>query len=145
MPLALVLIKPELDIWEPGQHTGTFRGNQLSLIAGKAGLEMIAETDLLAQVQRKGQLVDKYLTEEILPLDGRIRHRGIGLIWGVDFSAFPADTTKRLVGACFRNGLIAERVGRNNEVLKLMPPLTITDEQLMKGLALLKKAICEIL
>lgn len=145
MPLALVLIKPELDIWEPGQHTGTFRGNQLSLIAGKAGLEMIAETDLLAQVQRKGQLVDKYLTEEILPLDGRIRHRGIGLIWGVDFSAFPADTTKRLVGACFRNGLIAERVGRNNEVLKLMPPLTITDEQLMKGLSLLKKAICEIL
>ncbi len=145
MPLALVLIKPELDIWEPGQHTGTFRGNQLSLIAGKAGLEIIAETDLLAQVQRKGQLVDKYLTEEILPLDGRIRHRGIGLIWGVDFSAFPADTTKRLVGTCFRNGLIAERVGRNNEVLKLMPPLTITDEQLMKGLALLKKAICEIL
>lgn len=145
MPLALVLIKPELDIWEPGQHTGTFRGNQLALIAGKAGLEMMAETNLLAEVQRKGQIVDQFIKEQILPLDNRIAHRGIGLIWGIDLGLFPANTSKRLVDACFRNGLIAERVGRNNEVLKLMPPLTIEEGQLLHGLELLKKAISEIL
>ncbi len=145
MPLALVLIKPELDIWEPGQHTGTFRGNQLALIAGKAGLEMMVEDNIPSEVQRKGEIMDKFITEQILPLDSRIKHRGIGLIWGVDFGAFPEDTTKRLVAACFKNGLIAERVGRNNEVLKLMPPLTIEDDVMLKGLELLKKAITEIL
>lgn len=145
MPMAIVLFKPELDIWEPGQHTGTFRGNQLSLVAGKAGLEVMANTDLLADVKRRGALVDAYLRDEILPLDSRIRYRGIGLIWGVDLSAFNRDMTKPLIAACFKNGLIVERVGRDNNVLKLMPPLVIDDAQLLEGLAILKKSLQEIL
>lgn len=145
MPLALVLFKPELDIWEPGQHTGTFRGNQLALIAGKAGLEIFVEENVEAEVKRKGQIVRSFLENEILTLDSRITCRGIGLIWGVDFSAFDADMTKPLIAACFRNGLIVERVGRNNNVLKLMPPLVIEDAVLMKGLEILKKSLKEIL
>lgn len=145
MPLAMVLIKPELDAWEPGQHTGTFRGNQLSLIAGKAGLEMFINGNLEAEVQRKAKIVETFLREQIEPLDSRIHCRGIGLIWGVDMGAFDKDMTKPLVAACFRNGLIAERVGRNNEVLKLMPPLTIEDELLIQGLEILKKSLQEIL
>lgn len=145
MPMAIVLFKPELDIWEPGQHTGTFRGNQLSLVAGKAGLEVMANTDLLADVKRRGALVDAYLRDEILPLDSRIRYRGIGLIWGVDLSAFDRDMTKPLIAACFKNGLIVERVGRDNNVLKLMPPLVIDDALLLEGLAILKKSLQEIL
>lgn len=145
MPLSLVLFKPELDIWQPGQHTGTFRGNQLSLIAGKAGLEQMAATDLLQQVRHKGEIVNKFLAEEICTLDSRITHRGIGLIWGLDFSAFNADMTKPLIAACFRNGLILERVGRGNHVLKLMPPLVISETQLLEGLEILKKSLLEIL
>ena len=145
MPLALVLFKPELDAWEPGQHTGTFRGNQLSLVAGKAGLEIFIDTNLGSEVQRKGEIVSKFLTEEIEVIDSRIQHRGIGLIWGLDFSAFPETTTKALISACFRNGLIIERVGRENKVLKIMPPLIIEDALLVKGLEILKKAIKEIL
>ena len=145
MPLALVLLKPELDVWEPGQHTGTFRGNQLSLVAGKAGLETFVEKKIDVEVKRKAAIVEEFLRTEILPLDSRIGFRGIGLIWGVDFSAFEGDVTKKLVAACFKNGLIAERVGRNNNVLKLMPPLTIEDELLRKGLAIVKKSIQEIL
>ena len=145
MPVALVLFKPELDIWEPGQHTGTFRGNQLSLIAGKAGLAYFVENKLDADVQRKAQMVEQYLKDEILPLDQRITHRGIGLIWGLDFSAFDRDVTKPLIAACFKNGLIVERVGRDNNVLKLMPPLVIEDELLMKGLQILKKSLLEVL
>lgn len=145
MPLSLVLFKPELDIWQPGQHTGTFRGNQLSLIAGKAGLEQMAATDLLQQVRHKGEIVNKFLAEEICTLDSRITHRGIGLIWGVDFSAFDMDMTKPLIAACFRNGLILERVGRGNHVLKLMPPLVISETQLLEGLEILKKSLLEIL
>lgn len=145
MPLALVLFKPELDVWEPGQHTGTFRGNQLALIAGKAGLEMFIEKDLGAQVKRKESIVRSFLENEILTIDSRIQVRGLGLIWGVDFSAFDEDITKPLIAACFRNGLIVERVGRENNVLKLMPPLVVEDEILIKGLEILRDSLKEIL
>ena len=145
MPVSLVLFKPELDIWEPGQHTGTFRGNQLSLIAGKEGLKYFIENSLDLEVQRKAQIVENYLIENILPLDSRISYRGIGLIWGVDFSGFDKDITKPLIAACFKNGLIVERVGRDNNVLKLMPPLVIEDELLYKGLDILKNSLKEVL
>jgi len=145
MPVAVVLFKPELDIWEPGQHTGTFRGNQLSLIAGKAGLEYFVNNSLDKEVQRKAAIVEKFLVENILPMDERIQYRGIGLIWGVDFAGFDRDITKPLIAACFKNGLIVERVGRDNNVLKLMPPLVIEDELLHKGLLILKKSLQEVL
>ena len=145
MPLAMVLFKPELDIWEPGQHTGTFRGNQLALGAGLEGMKYFVENGLDAEVRRKGELVDKFIKEEICPMDSRLSYRGIGLLWGIDFGAFPGDPVKALVSACFRNGVIAERVGRDNSVLKMMPALTISDELLLEGLRRVKNAIAEIL
>ena len=144
-PLAMVLFKPELDAWVPGQHTGTFSGNQLSLIAGKAGLEMFVEGNLEEETKRKAKIFDDFLREEILPMDSRLSHRGIGMIWGLDFSKFDTDITKPLIAACFKNGLILERVGRDNNVLKLMPPVVISDELLLEGLQILKKSLAEIL
>ena len=145
MPLSIVLFKPELDIWEPGQHTGTFRGNQLSLIAGKAGLEIFVNDGIENEVKRKGELVKEFLQKEICALDSRIIFRGLGLIWGIDFSGFEVDMTKPLIAACFRNGLIIERVGRNNNVLKIMPPLVIEDSLLIKGLEIIRDSLKEIL
>ena len=145
MPLALVLFKPELDIWTPGEHTGTFRGNQLSLIAGKEGLRKVVEENVEAEVQRKGGIVSSFLEKEVCSLDERISFRGVGLIWGVDFSAFDTDMTKPLIAECFSRGLIVERVGRDNNVLKIMPPLVIEDDVLMKGLEILKEAVKAIL
>ena len=145
MALALVLMKPELDQWEPGQHTGTFRGNQLSLVAGKIGMDMMVDQHIESEVRRKGKIVEEFLREKILPLDSRITSRGIGLIWGVDFSAFGKDMTKPLMAACFRNGLIIERVGRENNVLKIMPPLVIEDELLLRGLEIIRTSLQEIL
>ncbi len=145
MPLALVLFKPELDIWTPGEHTGTFRGNQLSLIAGKEGLRKVVEENVEKEVQRKGGIVADFLKNEVCTLDERISFRGVGLIWGVDFSKFDCDMTKPLIAECFKRGLIVERVGRDNNVLKLMPPLVIEDELLMKGLEILKESVKAIL
>lgn len=145
MPLALVLFKPELDIWEPGQHTGTFRGNQLALIAGKAGLEIFVNEDLGNEVRRKGKIAEDFLAKEIVTIDRRIKVRGLGLIWGIDFSAFDKDMTKPLITACFENGLIVERVGRDNNVLKIMPPLVIEDELLLKGLGIIRDSIKQII
>jgi len=145
VPLAFVLFMPELDVWEPGQHTGTFRGNQLALIAGKAGLETFVNMKLDKEVQRKGAIVEAFLRDEICALDPRLSYRGIGLMWGIDFSKFDTDMTKPMVAACFKNGVIAERVGRDNNVLKLMPPLVIEDALLLEGLKRVKKALVEIL
>ena len=145
MPISMLLFKPELDKWEPGQHTGTFRGNQLSLIAGLEGLKKMVNDDIPAEVRRKEKIVEEFLRTEIAPLDSRISYRGIGLLWGVDFGKFDKDMTKPLIAACFKNGMICERVGRDNAVLKLMPPLIIPDEQLLAGLQILKKSLQEIL
>ena len=145
MPLALVLLKPELDIWEPGQHTGTFRGNQLALVAGKAGLETFVNNKLELEVSRKGKIVQDFLENEITTIDQRIKVRGLGLIWGIDFSGFDKDMTKPLIAACFENGLIIERVGRDNNVLKIMPPLVIEDELLLKGLGIIRDSLKQII
>ena len=146
MPMALLLMKPELDIWSPGEHTGTFRGNQLSFVAAKAGLEVFVNENVPALVAQKEQLVAKFLKEEIETLNPAIATRGIGLIWGVDLSALGGDAlSKKVMQTCFEKGLVLERVGRDNAVLKLMPPLTIKTEHLLSGLKILKDVLAEIL
>ena len=91
-------------------------------------------------------MVEKFLKEEILPMDERLEIRGIGLMWGIDFNKMPNPAmSKALVSKCFENGLIAERAGRGNNVLKIMPPLVIKDENLMKGLEILKASLKELL
>ena len=86
MPMAILLLKPELDIFRPAEHNGTFRGNQLSFIGGTAGIKYFNKYKLDEEVRRKGDIVKKFIEEEILPLDSRLSYRGMGLIWGIDFS-----------------------------------------------------------
>ena len=137
MPMAITLIKPELDIWKPAEHNGTFRGNQLSMVAAKAGLEVMLNEKVEKQVKEKEKIVKKYLEENIKINDVEIR--GIGLIWGID--VHNEELSKKIVNECFNNGLILERAGRQNSVVKIMPPLTIDEETLLKGLDIVSKAI----
>lgn len=137
MPMAITLIKPELDIWKPAEHNGTFRGNQLSMVAAKAGLEVMLNEKVEKQVKEKEKIVKKYLEENIKTNDVEIR--GIGLIWGID--VHNEELSKKIVNECFNNGLILERAGRQNSVVKIMPPLTIDEETLLKGLDIVSKAI----
>ncbi len=146
MPMALLLMKPQLDIWQPGEHTGTFRGNQLSFVAARAGLQVFVTENVAAQVAQKEQLVREFLEKDIEPLKEGITTRGIGLIWGVDLSKLGGDAlSKAVMQACFEQGLVLERVGRDNAVLKLMPPLTIEEETLLKGLTILKDVLQSVL
>ena len=137
MPFALTLFKPELDIWSPGEHNGTFRGNQLAIVAAKAGLEFFNNNDVAAETKRKGQIVEKFLNEEIKPLGKGFEIRGIGLIWGIE--THNEALAKEISKKCFEAGLIVERAGRENSVVKVMPPLVIEDEVLNKGLEILKE------
>jgi len=139
LPFALVLLKPELDLWSPGEHNGTFRGNQLAMVAATAGVEITLEQGIEAGVDRRGKLVADFLAERI-PAD-RAEVRGLGLIWGVD--VHDTDTATRIGRACFDRGLILERAGRNNSVVKIMPSLVIPDETLLEGLGILADCVSE--
>ena len=142
MPMAIALLNPDIDIWKPGEHNGTFRGNQLSFIAATAGLEYMLDNNVEAETKRKGEIVKNYIENEILPLDSRLEYRGRGLIWGVDFAGFnDDDLSEKVINTCFENKLVIEGAGRKNSVVKLMPPLVIEDEVLLAGLEILKKSI----
>ena len=146
LPMAMLLLKPEIDIWLPAEHNGTFRGNQLGFIGAKAAVDIVSETDLLAEVKRKEGIVNDYIEQNILPLDERISHRGIGLIHGIDMSKFDTDgLADRVAKRCFDYGLIIELAGRKDSVIKLLPPLIIPDDELKQGLDIIAKAMREIL
>ena len=146
MPLTLLLINPEQDLFGPAEHNGTFRGNQLGFVAGNAGLEFLLENNLEAEVQRKGKIVEEFIVNEILPLDSRLHHRGIGLMWGVDCDKLGGGVfSKAVTRACFDRKLIIERAGRDDSVVKMMPALTIPDELLLEGLGIIKEAFIQVL
>lgn len=144
MPFALTLLRPELDQWKPGEHNGTFRGYQLSLVAAKAGLEFMLNEHVEDAVRERAPFVEKFLKENIETIDSRITTRGIGLLWGVDFGAFEGDVAKTVIHKAFENGLIVERVGRRDSVVKIMPELKVPMDTLEKGLNILAKSIREV-
>ncbi len=143
-PMSLLLIKPELDIWEPGEHTGTFRGNQLAFIGGTAALEYREATHLEQDVKLKEYFLKNFLHEEIATLNEQIKIRGIGMIWGIDVANCGGSSfAKEITSRCFELGLIVERVGRDDTVIKILPPLTIDISTLQTGCSIIKQALVE--
>ena len=146
LPFAILLFKPELDLWKPGEHNGTFRGNNPAFVAAKAAIEVFNNENIAAETLRKGDIAAQYVVNEILPLSSKLVMRGIGLVIGLDFSQLGGgDTAKAVMNKAFAKGVIIERVGRDNAVLKIMPPLTISDELLLEGLEKIRDAIKETL
>ena len=143
LPFALTLLKPELDIWKPAEHNGTFRGNQLSIVAAKAGLEYMLNEKVEDQVKYKEKIVKDFLDENVANNYPEVEIRGIGLIWGID--VHDENLSSQIVKMCFEKGLILERAGRENSVVKIMPPLTIDEETLLKGLNILNMVLKNVL
>ncbi|MEM8723859.1 MAG: diaminobutyrate--2-oxoglutarate transaminase, partial [Cyanobacteria bacterium P01_G01_bin.39] len=87
-----------------------------------------------------------FLDEEIASISEEIDIRGIGMIWGIDLANFGgAILAKKIASRCFELGLIVERVGRNDTVIKILPPLTIEMSILEKGCSIIKQAFDECL
>ena len=145
MPMALLLMKPELDIFRPAEHNGTFRGNQLSFVGGTAGLRYFVSRKLDDEVKRKQEIIRAFLEKEIQTMDDRIEIRGIGLLWGIELGKINPKLAIEAVHAAFDRGLICEVAGRQDGVLKLMPPLTIEDNILMEGLSIVKESLKAVL
>ncbi|OPH47995.1 diaminobutyrate--2-oxoglutarate transaminase [Paenibacillus ferrarius] len=144
LPMSLLLYSRTLDHWLPGEHNGTFRGNQLAFVAAVAALEYRESANLKQQVQVKEMYLKKYLTERLSILAPDIAIRGRGAIWGIDLSALnDHNVAKKIASDCFENGLLIERVGRHDNVLKIMPPLNIEMELLEEGCRRLEQVMIQ--
>ncbi|MGD8860572.1 MAG: diaminobutyrate--2-oxoglutarate transaminase [Myxococcales bacterium] len=139
LPFALTLMRPDLDIWTPAKHNGTFRGHQLAMVTAAVALQKFWSDDALARdVQAKGEHALKRLQEMGSRHDFVRDVRGRGLILGMELEGDLAD---RLSAACFQHGLIVETCGPRSEVLKLLPPLTIERAALDAGLDVIETAL----
>lgn len=146
LPMSLLLIKPEYDVLKSGSHTGTFRGNQLAFVAGSAALELREQLDLESRTKENGKFIKDYIDCHILLIDNRLLHRGRGMMHGIDFEGFGDDKISQSISAeCFNRGLIIERCGKNDNVLKIMPALTIERDELTTGLEIIEKTMRNIL
>ena len=144
LPLAILLIKPELDIWRPGQHNGTFRGNQLAFVAGAEAIRQHWSDDRLTRsVLEKGRMVADFLEQRVTRVFGTTA-RGMGLIWGIDLGHLAGVTASQVAKRCFAKGLVIETCGRNDEVLKILPPLSISPANLQVGLNIIEEALHEL-
>jgi diaminobutyrate-2-oxoglutarate transaminase len=142
LPLAVVLLRPEFDRWQPGEHNGTFRGNALGFVTATAALETYwATPDLTEAVAAKGEKVRARLQVLADRHGGHVKGRGmmLGLEVG-DTAAAEAIRTR-----CFEAGLILELCGPRDTVVKLLPPLTIDDATLARGCAILDAAVDAVL
>jgi len=145
LPFSLVLLKPELDQWKPGEHNGTFRGNNLAFVTATVTLEHYWRDDRFSrEVKRKGQIVRNRL-EKIVSEDHRgiLSVRGRGMIQALDCKV--GELAKEITSAAFEKGLILETSGSMGQVVKCLIPLTITDEQINKGLSILEESVIEVL
>lgn len=153
LPLAVIAYRPELDTWAPGAHTGTFRGNQLAMAAGRVTLRLVREERWDERAARAGSRLLAGLHEIARDRPELGDVRGRGLMLGAELvdpsgepdvvGAHPADG--RLAGLvraeCLRRRLIVELGGRHTAVLRLLPPLIISDGEIDRILDVLAESI----
>jgi len=133
LPMAILLMRPELDQWQPGEHTGTFRGNNLAFVASTEMLSYWDTDDMTRSVEYKANIISETLTklaEEAPDLEMKVRGRG--LVWGIEFAekGFAGSISKR----AFKKQLLIETCGATGQVVKFLPPLIIEEDLLTEGL-----------
>jgi diaminobutyrate-2-oxoglutarate transaminase len=144
LPLALTLLKPSLDVWEPGEHNGTFRGVNPAFVTATEALRTYWTDDKLEKsTLAKGEQVGRVMNELADTYSGTpMRAKGRGLARGLAFDT--GELAGTVCRAAFDRGLLMETSGPDGEVAKVMPPLTVTDDELARGLDLLSDAVREV-
>lgn len=140
LPMSLLLLAPELDQWQPGEHTGTFRGNNLAFVTAVEALRLWEDASFNAAL---GNL-SRYLAETLAKWPARfadvgMKVRGLGMIHGIEIAS-PV-LARAISQAAFQAGLIVELCGPHDNVLKLLPPLNIDMATLQEGLDILAAAV----
>ncbi|MBE0486616.1 diaminobutyrate--2-oxoglutarate transaminase [Marinobacter sp.] len=144
LPMALVLFKPELDVWESGEHNGTFRGNNMAFVTARAAVETYWKDSAFAnEVKAKSKVLGDALQGICDKYKGEFKMKGRGLMRGIE--ATHADLTGAITKRAFEKGLIIETSGPNDEVIKCLMPLTTSEEDLRLGARLLAESIDEVM
>ena len=138
LPFALTLFRPELDQWSPGEHNGTFRGNNHAFVTATAALRHFWSDDRFAQTVRTrgdqlGRRLDRIAREHGLATRGR------GMMRGIDVAS--GDVAAQITAACFARGLIIETSGPHDEIVKVLAPLVIEEEPFDRGLDILEDCV----
>ncbi|MFJ6410748.1 diaminobutyrate--2-oxoglutarate transaminase [Streptomyces hydrogenans] len=136
LPMSLCLFRDELDVWEPGEHNGTFRGNNPAFVTATAALDTYwRDSTLRDRTLRRAATVEAALGD----LGQDSVPRGRGLVWGLEFP--DGERARAVCRRAFELGLLVETSGPRDEVVKLLPPLTVTDDELDEGLGVLARAV----
>ena len=138
LPFAITLFKPCLDIWSPGEHNGTFRGNNHAFVTATAVLKHFwSDSEFQSEVFERGESLRKRL-EKIANKHG-LSTKGKGMMRGIDVGS--GEMATKITSNAFDKGLIIETSGAYDEVVKVLAPLTISEAELTKGLDILEKCI----
>ncbi len=145
LPMSVVLIKPDLDTWRPGEHNGTFRGNSLAFVTAKAAIDEFWSDDSFSkEVKRKGAVIHERLQKIVNEYgEGNFTERGRGMFHGLN--CVSGDLAGQITRAAFKKGLIIETSGADDQVVKTLCPLIISDENLQKGLDIVEESVAEVL
>lgn len=140
LPFALTLVRPDLDVFTPGEHNGTFRGNNHAFVTATAALrEFWADPAFADDIARRGGILERRL-ERIAARHG-LTTRGRGMMRGINVGT--GEIASKITGACFNEGLIIETSGAHDEIVKVLAPLVIEDATLEAGLDILEEAVAE--
>ncbi|GHJ42887.1 diaminobutyrate--2-oxoglutarate aminotransferase [Catellatospora sp. TT07R-123] len=141
LPISLLFYRRELDRWNPGAHIGTFRGNQLAFAAGVAAVKVVREQRVLDNVQARHAQITAHLAAALDCHPYVADVRGIGLMWGIELTD-PA-LARAVQAAALRRGLIIELGGRDDVVIRLLPPLTLSEQECRDALDILVASLAE--
>ena len=149
LPISILLYDRALDVWEPGAHIGTFRGNQLAFAAGIAALQTVTAERTLENVKARGEQLAGLLRSLTAGLPWVREVRGVGLMWGIELAdpvtGAPASALAGAVQkAALAGGLIVETGGRDDCVVRLLPPLNVTEEQIDCAFTILSTAFSAV-
>ncbi|MFB9268720.1 diaminobutyrate--2-oxoglutarate transaminase [Bradyrhizobium erythrophlei] len=141
-PLSIVLIRPDIDVWNPGEHSGTFRGNNLAFVTAGATCRMWSDKQFTAGVEQTAAKLQRHLDRLVVKFPQCIEHkRGRGLMAGLKCRS--QALVARVHDVAFENGLLIESSGPNRDVIKVLPPITILDDELDHAIAILSDALQE--
>jgi diaminobutyrate-2-oxoglutarate transaminase len=142
LPFAVTLFRPEHDQWTPGEHNGTFRGNNHAFVTATAALRRFWADDALERdIRRRGDYLGRRL--EALAAASGFGVRGRGMMRGLDVSS--GEVAAEITKAAFARGLIIETSGPHDEVVKVLAPLTIDDDALAHGLDILEACVADVM
>jgi len=141
LPFAMVLFRPELDQWKPGEHNGTFRGNNFAFVTAKAAIDHFwSDNNFSQEIKRKGEYIAMRLKAIVEKHgEGNFTTRGRGMFQGIN--CVDGELAGKITRRAFQNGMIIETSGADDQVIKFLCPLIISDENLKKGIDIVEEAI----